>query len=263
MMTEYFTLIRSMIELTTIRDWALAAAVFFVVVFGLRVLRMMRQRSAQALRTTSGPKGTAVPANESSDLARKPIPRPRRPVSRNRALGEGEAVNAQPASMTSQAPAIQTQITSVEPLPEAAPSNVANALAKVSFAAKPMMPWGKYCLLRDIEAFLSDHGAGHRLFSHVQLSDVFGVDSAHMSDELTDAVSRALAPFRFDFLILDRQGMPALALQMGSTNPVLETVCIKANVALLMLPADYSWLTVETQLAQHLGDPAQPMRQAG
>ena len=261
MMTEYFTIIRSMIEQMTIQDWALAAAVFFVVALVLRVFRMMRQRPTHALRTKAGPKGTAVPVVEPSDLARKPIPRPSRPVPRNRARAEAEA--AQPASVTSQAPAIQTQITSVEPVPEAAPSNVANALAKVGFAAKPMMPWGQYCLLRDIEAFLGDHGAGHRLFSHVQLSDVFGVDSAHMSDELTDAVSRALAPFRFDFLILDRQGMPALALQMGSTNPVLETVCIKANVPLLMLPADYSWLTVETQLAQHLGDPVQSMRQAG
>ena len=256
MMTEYLNIALAIVEQLTARDWALMAAFLFILVMCLRTLRLLRKKPAHQ----AGAQATAVPVVEPTQVAQEPARQPRRPAPAKRVHAVAPAPKPAPAA---QPPRTKARVNSVKPAPQSAPSNVAQALSKVNFSAKPMMPWEQYCLLRDIEAFLIDQGAGHRLFSHVQLSDAFGVNTAHMSDELGDAVERALAPFRVDFLILDRQGVPTLALHMAPANPVLETVFDKAGVPLLVLPADYSWMTIESQLARHLGDALQPLRHAG
>lgn len=253
-MTEYLNIVLAYATSMAPRDWALTAAILFVTVICTRLIRLLRQKpTPKRARKTAVDRG--VVAQPAADVPPEPVrpiqvaprPAPQRPAPHRQAPRPRVVAAAAPNA----------------PAPSATPSNVAQALAKVSFSAKPLMPWEHYCLLRDIEAFLADQSAGHRLFSKVQLSDAFGVDLNKSSSELGDAVERALEPFRVDFLILDRQGMPCLALQMTPPSPVLETVFDKAGVPLLVLPGDYSWPTVELQLSRHLGAPLQPLRHAG
>ena len=255
-MTQYLDIALAFAERLSGQGLALTAAVLFATVICMRTLRLLRREPQRADRNPVDP--IAMIDDETSFLPPKVVARAQpatRPVRATSPRNVAELEAAKPA---------RPRIVDVTQKPVgASPSNVANALAKVSFAPKPMMPWEHYCLLRDIEAFLADHGAGHRLFSKVQLSDAFGIHATQMSDELGQAVGRALAPFKVDFLILDRHGMPSLALHMTPANPVLETVFDKAEVPLLVLPSDYSWTSVEAELSSYLGTPLHPLRRAG
>lgn len=250
-MSEFLNITKGLAAQLTPMEWAITAGVLFMTVIWMGALRLlwakMKRPKPQA---APGPQLRAVDGGgDASYLSAKPVaaPRPARPRPAPR------VVHAADANAVSRAAAARAEPSDL---------NIADALSKVDFAAKPMMPWEQYCLLRDIEAFLFDQNAGHRLFSKVQLSDAFGVSAAQMTAELSEAVDRALKPFKLDFLILDRHGMPVLALHMAPANPVLETICDNADLPLLILPQDYSWMTVESQLSLHLGAPLQPLREA-
>jgi len=131
-------------------------------------------------------------------------------------------------------------------------SPVAHALEKVPFVARPLMAWGQYCLLRDVESFLARIGAGHRLFCRLHLDEVFGADTNEVSDELAKAVSRALEPCVIDFTILDRHGSPVMGILVDEDDPVVHAVFRKSAVPLIVLPHDYSWPALEHQLELQL-----------
>ncbi len=239
-MTEYLTVLLTYTDRFSAQDWALASSALFAVLICRRMMRMLRKAKVHEARLEA----------EEAQVAAAPAPvEPHRPA----------PSPMRPRVVASSAPNFAPTVEETPP-----PANVAAALAKVNFAAKPMMPWEQYCLQRDIEAFLNEHSAGHRLFSKVLLSDAFGVNkSTQMSDELAQAVDRALTPFKLDFLILDRHGMPSLAVHLGQANPVIYTVLDKAGVPLLELPKDYSWVAVEEQLFGYFGAPLQPIRSVG
>lgn len=261
-MEQYLDTALAFAERITAQEMALTAAILFGTVICMRALRLLRP---QAQRKNGFDRKTVTPATVVDDDSSYLPPKSVAPLQPNKpAKADQNRAAVRPVTDIARPKTARPRIVDVTQKPEgAAPSNVAQALSKISFAPKPMMPWEHYCLLRDIEAFLADHGAGHRLFSKVQLSDAFGIHTTQMSDELGHAVGRALAPFKVDFLILDRHGMPSLALHMTPANPVLETVFDKAEVPLLVLPSDYSWTSVEAQLSSYLGAPLQPLRRAG
>jgi hypothetical protein len=138
--------------------------------------------------------------------------------------------------------------------------DVAQALTSVRFTGTSLMKWQEYCLLRDVEALLTRLGSGHRLFCHVALSEFFSPTPGQHSPALCNAVEKAVAPYRVDFLVVDRQGYPALGLGFGSTDPVVRTVFTQAGLPNLTVKADYDWTQLEQKLTQVLGNPSRQMR---
>lgn len=242
-------------------DWAVAAAVLFATLILMRSLRMMRRAARlattapkRAARTGPAPLDDTIPGPLVDGPDRRDIDVPARDADADR--------NAPPrfrdsvtglASPAASAPAMSAPAPALAPKAEADADDVAQALAGISFTGTSLMKWQEYCLLRDIEGLLDRLGSGHRLFCHVALEEFFGPTKGKHSDTLRAAVTKAIAPFRVDFLIVDRQGYPALGLGFGRTDPVVQTVFRQADVPCLTVDAQYDWTHLEATLTRSLG----------
>jgi hypothetical protein len=258
-MDQYINIVMATLRGLAAEDWAVAAAVLFCTVFIMRSLRMVRRATPAAM----GP--------DLRDLSHMTLQhtRPQRPA--QNAL---RPVQAKPARRPERVRAdanAETQDTRfhdsvlgarAEAAADAAmpADDVAQALTSVRFTGTSLMKWQEYCLLRDVEALLTRLGSGHRLFCHVALSEFFSPTPGQHSPALCNAVEKAVAPYRVDFLVVDRQGYPALGLGFGSTDPVVRTVFTQAGLPNLTVKADYDWTQLEQKLTQVLGNPSRQMR---
>ncbi|MFT6273635.1 MAG: hypothetical protein ACJA0F_002490, partial [Dinoroseobacter sp.] len=254
-MDQYINIVMATLHGLAAEDWAVAAAVLFCTVFIMRSLRMVQ-------RTTPAAMGPDL--RDLSPMTPQPT-RPQRPA--QNALRPIQAKPARrPERLRADANA-ETQDTRfhdsvlgarAEAAADAAmpADDVAQALTSVRFTGTSLMKWQEYCLLRDVEALLTRLGSGHRLFCHVALSEFFSPTPGQHSPALCNAVEKAVAPYRVDFLVVDRQGYPALGLGFGSTDPVVRTVFTQAGLPNLTVKADYDWTQLEQKLTQVLGNPS-------
>lgn len=236
-MDAYVELVLAFLASVAARDWAVAAALLFALVLVLRLVRIVA-RPAQvppaAQRAPAAPVADTISPPPAA--VRAPDPAPRSDTRPRVALP--------PAAQAGDGPS---------------PLEVSRALSQVRFEGKSMMKWQEYCLLRDVEGLLTRLGKGHRLFCHVALTEFFTGTGASRSTELTEAVDRALAPYRADFLIVDRQGYPAMGLAFATDSPVVRTVFRQAGLPFLSVRDDYSWPLLEREVVHGLNSVARPL----
>lgn len=251
--------------------WAIVSAILFGTVVMMRSLRMVRRADADA-------------RPENVETRVQPVPRPTRPkrVTRNvqqdpqvaeaSVVDDHQSVRRAPRPAPVRSAQVQPrQMPNLAAKPEEqrpvgkkslTPGEVAEALNSVRFDGISLMKWQEYCLLRDIEGLLERLGSGHRLFCHVALREFFEPSNNKHSPALRNAVASAIAPYRADFLIVDRQGYPAMGIGFGKTDPVVRTVFVQAQLPCLTVQADYDWMELEPELVQLLGATPRSMRKS-
>lgn len=277
-MDQYFNLILNQYLLPfweqflglSAEGWVIVSAIFFGTVIMMRSLRMVRRADAIAAPEYFT-EGSAKPAlkpkrpkrvirqakqdtltDESyNDYGRHSISQAPRPVPVHSASFQSPPI-AEPAARR-QAPRVPSKRS-------LASDEIADTLNSVRFDGVSLMKWQEYCLLRDVEGLLDRLGSGHRLLCHVALREFFEPSSHKHSPALCNAVENAIAPFRVDFLIIDRLGYPAMGIGFGETDPVVRTVFVQAHLPCLTVQADYDWTGLEPELALLLGAAPRQMR---
>ncbi len=259
-MDQYLNIATATLRGLAAEDWAVAAAVLFGTVFIMRSLRMMRRAAPAAM----GPDlrdldPVAAPPRRPERPARTaPSPVPVKPVRRpERVRATQPNPKPEPQDVRFRDSVLGARADTEAAIPA---DDVAHALASVQFAGTSLMKWQEYCLLRDIEGLLERLGSGHRLFCHVAISEFFSPAPDQHSPALCAAVEKAVAPYRVDFLVVDRQGYPALGLGFDQTDPVVRTVFKQAGLPSLTVKSDYDWTELERKLAQVLGSAPRQMR---
>lgn len=229
-------------------DWAIGAAVLFSLLIVARVFRTIRRLARYEAKEAMAEQ--RVPDDATPHA-------PQRPVARTTV-----------AARTAKRDEVRFVDSIVANEPDSAPEHgtaeqaIAKALKTMAFDSKSLMRWQEYCLLRDIEGLLARLGSGHRLFCHVGLGEFFAPAMGQDSRGLTDAVGKAIASYRADFLIVDRQGYPALGLGFGRTDPVVGMVFARADVPCMTVAEDYDWTMLEPKLAAVLAAPTRKLRKS-
>lgn len=258
-MEQYLNIATATLRGLAAEDWAVAAAVLFGTVFIMRSLRMMRRATPAAMGPDLRDLGPVDPQPKRPQRPARSVPNPvaakpmRRPE-RVRAVPQAEP---QDVRFRDSVLGARAEAAAEAAMPA---DDVAHALASVQFTGTSLMKWQEYCLLRDVEGLLERLGSGHRLFCHVAISEFFSPATGQHSPALCSAVEKAVAPYRVDFLVVDRQGYPALGLGFDKTDPVVRTVFKQAGLPSLTVKADYDWTQLERKLAQVLGSPTRQMR---
>lgn len=82
---------------------------------------------------------------------------------------------------------------------------------RVDFRARRLLNKPEYRILRILEKVTREIGGGHRVMAQVSLGEVIAPQSTLASDEAL--AFRSINSKRLDFLVIDRTGMPALAVE--------------------------------------------------
>ena len=135
-------------------------------------------------------------------------------------------------------------------------------ISKVDFEPRRLLNKSEYGILRILENVTREIGGGHRVMAQTSLGEIIAPSNASGSEEARDLAFRSINSKRLDFLIIDRLGMPALAVeyqghghyQNGAfmRDAVKREAVRKARVQFLEIPAEYDEMIVERQIRSAL-----------
>ena len=131
-------------------------------------------------------------------------------------------------------------------------------VSKVDFEPRRLLNKSEYGILQILEKITREIGGGHRVMAQTSLGEIIAPSNASGSDEDRDLAFRSINSKRLDFLVIDRLGMPALAVeyqghghyQNGAfmRDAVKREAVRKAKVQFLEIPAEYDAMVVENQI---------------
>ena len=135
-------------------------------------------------------------------------------------------------------------------------------ISKVDFEPRRLLSRAEYGILRILENITREIGGGHRVMAQTSLGEIIAPRCASGSDEIRDLAFRSINGKRLDFLVIDRIGMPALAVEYQGhgryrnrafmRDAVKREAVRKAGIRLLEVPADYDAEIVENQVGSVL-----------
>ena len=135
-------------------------------------------------------------------------------------------------------------------------------ISKVDFEPRRLLNKSEYGILRILEKIIRDLGAGHRVMAQTSLGEIIAPNAASGSEESRDLAFRSINSKRLDFLVIDRSGMPALAVEYQGhghyqnkafmRDAVKREAVRKANIRFLEIPAEYDASIVENQVRSAL-----------
>lgn len=85
-------------------------------------------------------------------------------------------------------------------------------ISRVDFEPRRLLNKREYGILRILERVTGEINGGYRVMAQTSLGEVIGPATASGTEEARDLAFRSINSKRLDFLIIDRTGMPALAL---------------------------------------------------
>jgi hypothetical protein len=122
-------------------------------------------------------------------------------------------------------------------------------ISRVDFEAQPLLNKSEYQVLLQLEAVVLELQAGHRVMAQTSMGEILRPRPASSSKRDQDLAFRSINSKRVDFLIVDRRGLPALAIEYQGLghyrersfmrDAVKREVFRKANVAFLEVPAEF------------------------
>ena len=90
-------------------------------------------------------------------------------------------------------------------------------ISKVDFEPRRLLNKSEYSILQILEKTARDLGGGHRVMAQTSLGEIIAPSTVSGSEESRDLAFRSINSKRLDFLIIDRSGMPALAVEYQDT----------------------------------------------
>ena len=131
-------------------------------------------------------------------------------------------------------------------------------ISKVDFEPRRLLNKSEYGILRILENIVREIGGGHRVMAQTSLGEIIAPRSASGSDKARDLAFRSINSKRLDFLVIDRSGMPALAVEYQGhghyrnrsfmRDAVKREAVRKARIQYLEIPAEFDAAIVENQV---------------
>ena len=135
-------------------------------------------------------------------------------------------------------------------------------ISKVDFEPRRLLNKSEYGLLRILENIVREIGCGHRVMAQTSLGEIIAPRPASGSDEARDLAFRSINSKRLDFLVIDRTGMPSLAVEYQGhghyrngafmRDAVKKEAVRKARIRFLEIPAEFDAAIVENQVRSAL-----------
>ena len=136
-------------------------------------------------------------------------------------------------------------------------------ISRVDFEPRRLLNKSEYGILLILENVTREIGGGHRVMAQTSLGEIIAPRTASGSDEARDLAFRSINSKRLDFLVIDRTGMPALAVEYQGhghyrnrafmRDAVKREAVRKAGVRFLEIPAEFDAAIVENQVRSALG----------
>lgn len=148
----------------------------------------------------------------------------------------------------------------------------------VEFAPRRLLNGPEFGILRLLDKIVLETGAGHRAIGQASLGDVIAPKALYASEGARRRAFRSIDSKRLDFVIVDRHGMPVLAVDFQGrdrTEPLMREdvkrkAVRKAGIGFLEIPADHDADVIgdriRSMLRPNLRTPASPiaaLRRAG
>ncbi len=135
-------------------------------------------------------------------------------------------------------------------------------ISRVEFEPRRLLNRSEYGILRILEKVVRETGSGRRVMAQTSLGEVIGTRSASGTEEARDLAFRSINSKRLDFLVIDRSGMPILAVEYQGhghyqnnafmRDAVKREAVRKAGIRLVEIPAEYDEAVLENQLRSEL-----------
>ena len=135
-------------------------------------------------------------------------------------------------------------------------------ISKVDFEPRRLLNRSEYGILRILENITREIGGGYRVMAQTSLGEIIAPAATLGSKEARDLAFRSINGKRLDFLVIDRIGMPALAVEYQGhghdrngafmRDAVKREAVRKAGIQLLEVPAEYDAQLVENQIGSVL-----------
>ena len=147
-------------------------------------------------------------------------------------------------------------------------------VSRVDFEPRRLLNKPEYGILQILERVTKEINGGYRVMAQTSLGEIIAPASASGSEEARDLAFRSINSKRLDFLVIDRTGMPALAVEYQGhghyqnkafmRDAVKREAVRKARIQFLEIPAEYDVKVVEDQIRSVLRpSPARPDRRRG
>ena len=127
-------------------------------------------------------------------------------------------------------------------------------ISRVDFEPRRLLNKPEYGILQVLERLAREIGGGHRVMAQTSLGEIIAPSNTSGSEAARDLAFRSINSKRLDFLVIDRSGMPALAVEYQGhghyqnrafmRDAVKREAVRKAGVPFLEIPAEYD-VTVE------------------
>ena len=104
-----------------------------------------------------------------------------------------------------------------EPMPDASrlgdPKAQMEFISRVDFEPRRLLNKPEYGILQILERLTREIGGGHRVMAQTSLGEIIAPSNTSASEGARDLAFRSINSKRLDFLVIDRSGMPALAVE--------------------------------------------------
>ena len=135
-------------------------------------------------------------------------------------------------------------------------------ISRVDFEPLSLLNKAEYKVLRILEKVTRELDSGYRVMAQVSLGEIIAPQAASGSEKTRDLAFRSINSKRLDFLVIDRTGMPALAVEYQGDghyqkssfmrDAVKREAVRKAGVRFLEISAAYDKTTLEHQIRAEL-----------
>ena len=135
-------------------------------------------------------------------------------------------------------------------------------ISKVDFEPLRLLNRSEYRILQILEKVTREIGERHRVMAQTSLGEIIAPRAASASENERDLAFRSINSKRLDFLIIDRTGMPSLAVEYQGhghyqnrafmRDAVKREAVRRASIKFLEIPAEYDATLVETQVRSAL-----------
>ena len=128
-------------------------------------------------------------------------------------------------------------------------------ISRVEFKPRRLLNRPEYRILLILEKVTREMGGGYRVMAQTSLGEIIAPQAASGSEETRDLAFRSINSKRLDFLVIDRTGMPSLAVEYQGhghyqnrafmRDAVKREAVRKAKIRFLEIPAEYDAAVLE------------------
>ena len=135
-------------------------------------------------------------------------------------------------------------------------------VSRVEFEPRRLLNKSEYPILRILEQVVREVGNGHRVMAQTSMGEIVTPKNSTASEEDCDLAYRSINSKRLDFLVINKYGIPTLAIEYqggGHFRPksfmrdaVKREALRKAGIAFLEVPENYKTTDLKAQVRSML-----------